>query len=181
MQGNASSSSDGLSKLLPLIPAALAGFAAGFWVSKHTQSQGGGGSSAGGAAPQKRGTGGSRKPSMGRGATMAGTAGDSTGGDYVAPSGSCGSGHVVRAAVQCSNRRLLQQYENCGQPKIVVSCKSLQELNELKGRASGLKLPTYVVQDAGRTQVAAGSKTVLAIGPGDKASVDQVTRHLRLL
>ncbi|KAG0593665.1 hypothetical protein M758_UG008600 [Ceratodon purpureus] len=79
------------------------------------------------------------------------------------------------------NRTLLKRWEDCGQPKIVVTCKNQKEMNELRGKADGGGLPTYTVADAGRTQVAAGSKTVLVIGPGSKASVDSVTRHLRLL
>ncbi|THG20069.1 hypothetical protein TEA_000622 [Camellia sinensis var. sinensis] len=37
--------------------------------------------------------------------------------------------------------------------------------NKLKEAAENIGLPTFVVADAGRTQVSAGSKTVLAIGP----------------
>eukprot|EP00271_Cylindrocystis_brebissonii_P014484 TRINITY_DN35836_c0_g1_i1.p1 TRINITY_DN35836_c0_g1~~TRINITY_DN35836_c0_g1_i1.p1 ORF type:complete len:290 (-),score=37.46 TRINITY_DN35836_c0_g1_i1:269-1015(-) len=79
------------------------------------------------------------------------------------------------------NQRLLSRYEGCGQPKIVVSCQSLKEMRELQGQAEQAGLPTFTVADAGRTQVAAGSKTVLAIGPGTKTTVDSVTRHLKLL
>ncbi|KAE9452320.1 hypothetical protein C3L33_15782, partial [Rhododendron williamsianum] len=39
------------------------------------------------------------------------------------------------------------------------------EMNKLKEAAEGIGLPTFVVADAGRTQVSAGSKTVLAVGP----------------
>ncbi|PKU80008.1 peptidyl-tRNA hydrolase, PTH2 family [Dendrobium catenatum] len=38
-------------------------------------------------------------------------------------------------------------------------------MNRLKGTADQYGLPTFIVADAGRTQVQAGSKTVLAIGP----------------
>lgn len=79
------------------------------------------------------------------------------------------------------NIALLRRWEDCGQPKIVVTCKNQKEMNELRGRADGAGLPTHTIADAGRTQVAAGSKTVLVIGPGSKTSVDAVTRHLRLL
>ncbi|XP_052209126.1 uncharacterized protein LOC127812668 isoform X2 [Diospyros lotus] len=80
-----------------------------------------------------------------------------------------------------SNRSLLRQWELCGQPKIVVTCKNQQEMNKLKQAAESIGLPAFVVADAGRTQVSSGSKTVLAIGPGSKASVDSVTGKLRLL
>ncbi|KAL5074108.1 hypothetical protein RYX36_013092 [Vicia faba] len=65
-----------------------------------------------------------------------------------------------------SNRSLLRHWEQGGQPKIVVTCKNQQEMNKLKETAESVGLPTFVVADAGRTQVSAGSKTVLAVGPG---------------
>jgi len=43
-----------------------------------------------------------------------------------------------------------------------------------------MSLPFYTVHDAGRTEVAAGSATVLAIA-GPEGMVDQVTGQLRLL
>lgn len=80
-----------------------------------------------------------------------------------------------------SQRALLSRWEQCGQPKIVVTCKNQQEMNKLQAVAEKIGLPTFIVADAGRTQVSAGSRTVLAIGPGTKAIVDSVTGKLRLL
>ncbi|XP_076899155.1 uncharacterized protein LOC143552940, partial [Bidens hawaiensis] len=80
-----------------------------------------------------------------------------------------------------SHQNLLRRWERCGQAKIVVTCKNQQEMNKLLEEAERIGLPTYVVADAGRTQVSAGSKTVLAIGPGYKSIVDSVTGKQRLL
>lgn len=80
-----------------------------------------------------------------------------------------------------SQRSLLRQWEQCGQAKIVVTCKNQQEMNRLKDAAESIGLPTFVVADAGRTEVLAGSKTILAIGPGRKSTIDSVTGKLRLL
>ncbi|XVE71016.1 hypothetical protein DITRI_Ditri10aG0116100 [Diplodiscus trichospermus] len=80
-----------------------------------------------------------------------------------------------------SDRSLLRQWEDCGQPKIVVTCRNQQEMNKLREAAENIGLPTFVVADAGRTQVSAGSKTVLAVGPGPKVAVDSVTGKLNLL
>lgn len=55
----------------------------------------------------------------------------------------------------------------------------LQE--ELADQAAEQGLPTYIVCDAGRTQIAAGSQTVLAIGPAPKSAIDKITGHLKLL
>ncbi|KAJ0031991.1 hypothetical protein Pint_12852 [Pistacia integerrima] len=75
---------------------------------------------------------------------------------------------VASFSIPCSDRSLLRQWEQCGQPKIVVTCKNQQEMNKLKEAAENIGLPTFVVADAGRTQVpvSAGSKTVLTVGPG---------------
>ncbi|KAL2346950.1 hypothetical protein Fmac_000950 [Flemingia macrophylla] len=85
------------------------------------------------------------------------------------------------AELMQSDQYLLRQWEQCGQPKIVVTCRNQQEMNKLKETAESIGLPTFVVADAGRTQVLAGSKTVLAVGPGPKSAVDSVTGRLPLL
>ena len=46
-------------------------------------------------------------------------------------------------------------------------------------RAEGLLVS--LIQDAGRTQVAPGSRTVLGVGPGPNDKIDKVTGHLKLL
>ena len=52
---------------------------------------------------------------------------------------------------------------------------------KLARQAKKAGLPAYLVADAGRTQVAPGSKTVLAIGPGPKSALDAITGTLKLL
>ena len=51
--------------------------------------------------------------------------------------------------------------------------KKLEELN--------IGINTYLVQDAGFTQIKAGSRTVLAIGPAYPEEIDPITSHLKLL
>lgn len=51
----------------------------------------------------------------------------------------------------------------------------------LHGRARAAGLIAEVIRDAGHTQVAAGSHTVLAIGPDEDSAVDAITGHLKLL
>lgn len=50
----------------------------------------------------------------------------------------------------------------------------------LQAQAMSLGLCARVIQDAGRTQIASGSRTVLGI-LGPKGVIDQVTGNLRLL
>jgi PTH2 family peptidyl-tRNA hydrolase len=85
------------------------------------------------------------------------------------------------AELMQSDRYLLRRWEENGQPKIVVTCKNQQEMNKITEAAESVGLPTFVVADAGRTEVAAGSRTVLAVGPGPKELVDSITGRLALL
>ena len=54
-------------------------------------------------------------------------------------------------------------------------------MRQVKEAAQNAGLVTYIVQDAGRTQIAAGSETVLAIGPAPEHILRTITGHLKLL
>lgn len=82
--------------------------------------------------------------------------------------------------VQCRNPELLKQWEYYGQPKVVVKVPDEGTLLELLYHAKEVGLPVSLIQDAGRTQIAPGSRTVLGVGPGPADLVDRVTGHLRL-
>merc|ERR1711939_258254 len=75
---------------------------------------------------------------------------------------------------------LLRRWENGGQPKIAVKCESEEELLLLQGQAMSLGLVVRVIRDAGRTQIQAGSATVLGV-LGPKGAVDGITGGLKLL
>ena len=77
--------------------------------------------------------------------------------------------------------RYLRRWERSGQAKIAVQAKSQEELVELRDRARALGLVAEVIADAGRTQIEAGSLTVLGVGPAPKSVVDQITGALKLL
>ena len=51
---------------------------------------------------------------------------------------------------------------------------------ELQKNAWALGVLSNIVRDAGQTQVAPGSKTVCAIGPGPCELIDKITGHLKL-
>ncbi|CAG7890726.1 hypothetical protein BRARA_A03849 [Brassica rapa] len=98
-----------------------------------------------------------------------------------------------KIAAQCSHATLglykkllrrapkaLNRWENCAQPKVVVKIESEEEMLALRERAKSLKLPTHITIDAGKTQIAPDSRTVMAIlGPVDV--VDDVTGGLKLM
>ncbi|XP_053438159.1 peptidyl-tRNA hydrolase 2, mitochondrial-like [Nycticebus coucang] len=82
--------------------------------------------------------------------------------------------------IQMKNPEVLKQWEYCGQPKVVVKAPDEETLVQLLTHAKMLGLTVSLIQDAGRTQIAPGSRTVLGIGPGPADLIDKVTGHLKL-
>ncbi|KAI9726829.1 MAG: hypothetical protein M1828_000685 [Chrysothrix sp. TS-e1954] len=77
--------------------------------------------------------------------------------------------------------KLLRQWERSGQAKVALQVKSEDELELLQAQAVSLGLCAQVIHDAGRTQIASGSATVLGVGPAPKSRIDEVTGGLKLL
>ncbi len=91
--------------------------------------------------------------------------------------------HAAVSAYKQVQRRtpeLLKQWEYCGQPKVVVKAPDEDCLLELLSHAKEVGLPVSLIQDAGRTQIAPGSRTVLGVGPGPADLINKVTGHLKL-
>jgi PTH2 family peptidyl-tRNA hydrolase len=76
---------------------------------------------------------------------------------------------------------MLRRWERQGQAKVALQVKSEDELEILQAKAISLGLVAEVIADAGRTQIASGSHTVLGIGPAPKSLIDEVTGSLKLL
>jgi PTH2 family peptidyl-tRNA hydrolase len=93
-------------------------------------------------------------------------------------------GHATLGAYKLACRRTpdaVASWSRYGQAKICLKVNSEEELDDIHALAESSKLICYVVEDAGRTQIEAGSKTVLAIGPALPADVDAITGQLKLL
>ncbi|KAK6528264.1 hypothetical protein TWF281_009511 [Arthrobotrys megalospora] len=93
-------------------------------------------------------------------------------------------GHATLACYKAVSRHaplVLKRWEYLGQAKIALKVDSEEELLTLQAQAMSLGLVAKVVRDAGRTQIASGSATVLGIGPAPKSVVNQITGHLKLL
>ena len=68
-----------------------------------------------------------------------------------------------------------------GQKKIAVKINGEREILELEKVAVELGLPCALIRDAGHTQLAPGTITVLGIGPAPEKKVDALTGDLKLL
>lgn len=93
---------------------------------------------------------------------------------------------VGHAAVDCAMKAKRHQpdafeawYEQ-GQKKVVLKAESERALFEIKLAAEKAGLTTALIADAGHTELAPGTITVLGVGPGRDLDVDKVTGHLPL-
>lgn len=98
-----------------------------------------------------------------------------------------------KVATQCSHASILayqqalkidpktlKEWVYSGQAKITLKIDNEEDMLALQKKARVYGLLTSIVRDAGRTQVAPGSKTVLAIGPGSVELINKVTGDLKL-
>lgn len=94
---------------------------------------------------------------------------------------------VAHAAVACAlntkknNSKWFKKWMDNGGKKTVVKTDTEDDFLILEKKANELKLATYIVSDAGHTEIPYGTNTVLGIGPAPANIIDQVTGHLVLL
>jgi PTH2 family peptidyl-tRNA hydrolase len=94
---------------------------------------------------------------------------------------------VAHAAVACAlstknnNSKWFSKWQNEGAKKAVVKVDSTDNFYPLKEKAEQLNIAAFLIEDAGHTEIPAGTKTVLGIGPAPSNLIDQVTGDLPLL
>jgi PTH2 family peptidyl-tRNA hydrolase len=104
---------------------------------------------------------------------------------------SMGKGKIAaqccHAAVACYKRASKQcplavrAWESYGCAKIALKCPTQDEMEIIAAKAMERDIPFYLVEDAGRTQIAAGSRTVLGLGPAPAHVFEEITSHLKLM
>jgi len=100
-------------------------------------------------------------------------------GKIAAQCGHAAVGCYKRAGTQCP--RALDAWEVTGCAKIALSCTTEEDMHDIARKAAERDIPTCLVEDAGRTQIAAGSRTVLGLGPAPVAAFEGLTDHLKLM
>jgi PTH2 family peptidyl-tRNA hydrolase len=94
---------------------------------------------------------------------------------------------VAHAAVSCAlttkknKKKWFSKWMGEGAKKAIVKTECEDDFIELKTKAELLHIETSLISDAGHTEIPAGTKTVLGIGPAPNNIIDQVTGHLSLL
>ena len=65
--------------------------------------------------------------------------------------------------------------------QVCVKCDTEDELVAVARAAKAAGVVHSLITDAGRTQIAAGSRTVCGMGPAPVSTLDDITGHLKLL
>ncbi len=102
---------------------------------------------------------------------------------------SCGkiAAQASHAAVGCAflakkkRTKWFREWKDEGEKKVVVRVENLDELFELEMDAKARDITTYIVSDAGLTEVPPGTVTCLGIGPAPNEQLDPITGKLPLL
>lgn len=92
--------------------------------------------------------------------------------------------HAAVLLVEVAGKRHradLDAWRSEGQRKIAVVAPTLAEMEEIDRRAHRAGIPSAFVEDAGLTEVPAGTRTVLGIGPAPEEQIDRLTGNLPLL
>lgn len=89
--------------------------------------------------------------------------------------------HASLGAVMNAPESIVQPWNSEGAKKVVLKVGGEKEIKLLEKAAKKENLPSYLVRDAGKTQLKSGTITALAVGPADEGDVDRVTGKLKLL
>lgn len=94
----------------------------------------------------------------------------------------CGHASVGVYQIQKRNNpKAVNIWENNGCPKIAVKVQSEKELLDVRNAAKRAGIAHCLIRDAGRTQIAPSTMTVLGLGPAPAELLDSITGHLGLL
>ena len=89
--------------------------------------------------------------------------------------------HGSCEALLRSNKNLVKKWREGGQKKVCLKVKDKGEIFKFDDDASSYGLTTAIIKDAGRTEIAPNTITVLAIGPDFENKIDKITKNLKIL
>lgn len=89
--------------------------------------------------------------------------------------------HASLGAYRMSSEKIKKKWEDSGEKKVVLKVDSESELLEIYKKVKKVRIPHFLVRNAGLTQLKPGTITALGIGPDDDEKIDKVTGKLKLL
>src|SRR5687767_6303762 len=89
--------------------------------------------------------------------------------------------HAAVAAFLEAAPKARSAWLSVGMPKVVLKAATEAALQELQAQAQAAGIPVALIEDAGRTVVAAGTVTCVGIGPAAASELEPLTGELKLL
>src|SRR5690606_22584469 len=89
--------------------------------------------------------------------------------------------HAAVEATLRSEKSIVSKWRSAGMKKITLKVESKEELYKYMQEAKDMSLITALITDAGKTEIAPGTPTCVAIGPDDEDKIDSVTGELKNL
>lgn len=90
---------------------------------------------------------------------------------------------AMRLGIRCQEHQpdVLHQYLDSGERKIVLKTNDVQDLVNVFQDLVDHDFPATIIEDAGHTQIEAGTMTVLGVGPARAADLEEFLGHFKLL
>jgi PTH2 family peptidyl-tRNA hydrolase len=89
--------------------------------------------------------------------------------------------HASLGAYKRADERDIREWELEGGKKVVVQVKNQEELFQVYELVKAAEIPSYLVKDAGHTELPPSTITALGIGPEKDEKIDKITQDLKLL
>ena len=89
--------------------------------------------------------------------------------------------HASVEAVLRSDKEKVKEWRSSGSAKIVLKVTDKKELHKYNQLAKDVGLTTALITDAGKTVIAPGTETCVAICPDDEDKIDEITSDLKLV
>ena len=91
------------------------------------------------------------------------------------------SAHASIGAFKKTNGSVTASWEKEGGKKVVLMVSEEKQIKDLGKKCKELKIPFFIVKDAGLTEIPPGTTTAIGIGPDKAEKIDRVTGNLPLL
>lgn len=89
--------------------------------------------------------------------------------------------HASLGAYKKADKKIIKKWELEGQKKVVLEIDSRKKILDLYKKLKKEKIPCFLVEDAGLTELKPGTITALGIGPEREETLDKTTGKLKLL
>ncbi|MBI2085177.1 MAG: peptidyl-tRNA hydrolase [Candidatus Aenigmarchaeota archaeon] len=89
--------------------------------------------------------------------------------------------HASVGAVLNADDKIVAHWNETGAKKIALKVAGENAIKDLHSAAKKMRLPCFLVADAGLTELEPGTITALAIGPADDNKIDKITGNIKLL